>query len=306
MEGERMIHEQMFTEKYRPTTLTEVIGGDELRGLYDGICNDPWTLPNILLTTRSAGTGKTTIARAIIKDIGADSLFLNASDDRGINTIRDKVKEFAMTQGFTRTAPKVVHLDEADGLTKEAQESLRSIMEQYSSNCRFIFTCNNGSKIIEPIKSRCVQINLNNPPRDKIYQRLNFISVQEDMNLKSDTIDDIIEFFYPDIRLMINELDYLKHFGETSRRNVASEVYELLRKRKFTEARKLWISEQISPRLLVKEIYTRVMADDKLSKEQIVLAVEYVAETDFRIAMGSDAEITLANLAIKLVSAVFK
>jgi len=301
-----MIYEHMFTEKYRPKSLKEVIGGDEIRGLYEGIINDPWTLPNILLSTRSAGTGKTSIAKAIIADIGADSLFLNASDDRGINTIREQVKEFAMTQGFTRNIPKVVHLDEADGLTKEAQESLRSIMERYSSNCRFIFTCNNESKIIEPIKSRCIQISLNKPPKDKIHERLRFIVDQESMNIKDEEIDDIIEFFYPDIRLMINEIEYLKTFGKSNRRNIADEVYALLKKRKFTEARKLWIAEQTSPRLLVKEIFTRLMSDDTLSKEQVVVGVEYVAETDFRIAMGSDAEITLANLTIKLVSAVFK
>lgn len=303
-----MIHEMLLVEKYRPLTLSQVIGGDELKGLYDGISNDPWSLPNILLVTRSAGTGKTSIARAIIADIGADSLFLNASDDRGINTIRDKVKEFAMTQGFNRNAPKVVHLDEADGLTKEAQDSLRGIMEQYHSNCRFIFTCNNESKIIEPIKSRCISFNLNNPPKEKIHQRIVEIATSEGLNLKSDTIDSIIDMFYPDIRSMINAIDSIKYFGkyEGNPKAAYKEVYELLKKSHVTSARKLWISGQLNPRLLIKEIYWSVIGDETLDKSQITKAVEEIAEADFRIAMGSDAEITLANLAIRLASSAFK
>lgn len=296
----------MLVEKYRPRTLEDVIGGKELQKLQESLLKDPWSMPNLLLTTRSAGTGKTSIARAIINQLATDSVFLNASDDRGINVIRDKVKEFAMTQGFVKNAPKIVHFDEADGLTKEAQESLRSIMEQYSSNCRFIFTCNNESKIIEPIKSRCVQINLNNPPKDAIVKRLDFIAISEKIPIAFTDLQDICEFFYPDIRSMINELDSIKHFGTGQRRDVGSEIYGLLKQRKFTEARKLWIAEQVNPRTLVKAIYSLIMVDDDLTKEQIVTAVEYVAETDFRIAMGSDAEITLANLAFKLVGSVFK
>jgi replication factor C small subunit len=304
-----MIHDMLLVEKYRPQTLGGIIGGQQIEQLQKALKEDPWSLPNLLLSSRSAGTGKTSMAMAIIRQMNADSLFLNASDDRGINTIRDRVKEFAMTQGFSREAPKIVHFDEADGLTREAQESLRSIMEQYSSNCRFIFTCNNDAKIIEPIKSRCVIINLNEPPREKIFNHLKIIATAEEMGIKDDTLLEIVDMFYPDIRSMINALDASRILGidkVVNPRSVFEDVYSLLKQSKVTDARKLWIAKSANPRILVKELYRLVMADEKLTKDQITSAVEYIAEADFRIAMGSDAEITLANLAIQLASSAFK
>ena len=301
-----MIHKKLFIEKYRPKSLTEVISNEEVDSLYKLIKEKPWDLPNLILSTRSAGTGKTSIAKAIINDLETDYLFLNASDDRGINTIRDKVKEFAMTQGFNCNAPKIVHLDEADGLTKDAQESLRGIIEQYSSNCRFIFTCNNDSKIIDPIKSRCIQINLNNPPKNKILNHIKNINKIEEINLTDKEIEEICDTLYPDIRSMLNALESRKYLGKIDIKSYDKEIYELIKKLKFTEARKLWIEQQISPRILIKSIYNRIILDDSIGKQRTIRAVEIIAESDYRITMGADAEITLANLAFQLINDVFK
>lgn len=301
-----LIHNKLLIEKYRPKTLSEVIADKELDALHEIVKNNAWDIPNLILSTRSAGTGKTSIAKAIVNELNTDCLFLNASDDRGITTVRERIKEFAMTCGFNKNAPKIVHLDEADGLTKEAQESLRGIIEQYSSNCRFIFTCNNESKIIEPIKSRCVQYNLNSPPKEKIFQRLQYICTEENINLKSDVIENIIAFHYPDIRSMINVIDQYKYFETIDLTNSSEKIYNLIKNLKFTDARKTWVNEQIVPRNLIKYIYNAIIADKDISKDDIIRAVEIIAESDYRIAIGADAEITLANMSLQLINDIFK
>lgn len=303
-----MITDKLFTEKYRPVDLQGVIGGKDLASLTHLITTDPWSMPNLLLTTRSPGTGKTTIARAIIHDLKADALYLNASDERGIDVIRDKVKEFAMTKSFNSKAPKIVHFDEADGLTRDAQDSLRNLMEEYHHNCRFIFTCNNDNKIIEPIKSRCTVINLNNPPKDQIIGFLEHIVREEKVDLPVE-LNIIVENFYPDIRSMVKVIEQAKYFGTVeliTQRGIAFKIYCYLKEKKFTDARKYWLSSGISFRDAVKSFYELIMEDKDIDKSAKVAAIEEIAEADYRMAVGSDPEITFANLSFKLISHVFK
>lgn len=194
----------MLVEKYRPKTFEDVIGiPEEVINAVEG--------NNImhLLFTGTAGTGKTTTAKIIVSKLAPkDTLMLNASNDRGIDIIREKVKIFAMTNSNSGNI-KIVFLDEADYLTKDAQASLRNLMEEYSNTCKFILTGNYDNKIIEALKSRCSWFKFKLPEKDLINKRLRFISDEEKINIQDDAIIEITNKYYPDIRKCINVLQEL-------------------------------------------------------------------------------------------------
>jgi len=262
-----IIEKNLLTEKYRPKRFEEFIGGKEILGLKK-VRDSPFSLPNLLLVSKSPGTGKTSLAKLIIRETGADYLYLNASDERGIDTIRYKVKEFAVTRSFNHNSPKIVHLDEADGLTKDAQEILRNLIEEASNNCRFIFTANNLNRIIDPLRSRCFVIQLTNPPVEGIRERLEYICEKEGIEIDDKKLDKLIEIYYPDIRSMIKGLDELSKFGTLNiedSRNTVREIYELVKQRKFTKARKLWLSKQIDYPSALKYLSDLIYEDEEVN-----------------------------------------
>lgn len=305
-----MITNKLFVEKYRPQTFEDYIGNDTpvIAGLRKVVRENPFSLPNLIFES-SAGTGKTTLAKIIINELGADKLYLNASDERGIDTVREKVKAFASTVSFNSDVPKIVHLDEADGLTADAQNILRNIMEEYSSRCRFILTCNVISKIIEPLRSRCKVISFGKPARNEILARLQFICKEEDINIDDDSLNEIIDVNYPDIRSMVKALDIYKNLGELDTKkniNVADELYTLIKGRQITKARKLWNSNTVDFRSIVFQIYLKVWNDTSLSASDKISAIEIIAESDYRMVYGANAEITFANMAFKLMKILSK
>jgi replication factor C small subunit len=254
--------------------------------------------------SKSPGTGKTTLAKIIARELKADHLYLNASDERGIDVIRFKVKEFACTVSFNKNAPKIVHLDEADGLTKEAQDILRNIMEEFSDNCRFILTANNYNKIVQPLRSRCKEVQLISPPREEIKKRLEFICKEEKLKISSPDMDKLIEAHYPDIRSMINVLDSYLKFGILnieSAENINREIIALLKQKKYSEARKVWLSKQINYNDSVKIIFELLWNDPQIPKSSREPIVYEVAETSYRMAVGADQEITFAKMAFVLM-----
>ena len=184
----------LLTEKYRPQTIEDMIGFKPTFAIDED-------MPHLLLHG-SAGTGKTTLAKIIIKMLGADSLILNASSDRGIDIVRQKVIDFASTQSTTG-AIKIVFLDEADHLTNDAQTALRNTMEKYCKNTRFIFTANYVSKIIDPLQSRCILVKFDNIPKDAILNRLEYICKNENVPYEIDALKQIIEYTGNDIRSAI-------------------------------------------------------------------------------------------------------
>ncbi len=196
-----------WQEKYRPTKLDGIIS-DSVDKIKVYLSN-PSSIPNLLLISKSPGTGKTTTAKAIISELGCDSLVLNSSDERGIDTVRDSIKDFAKTIS-TNGMRKCVFLDESDGLTKPAQESLRNLMETYANNVFFILTCNDVDKIIEPLQSRCISIRFNSPDKLKIREYLMSIVEHEHMQYTTDALDKLIDMQYPSIRNCINYLQDLK------------------------------------------------------------------------------------------------
>ena len=201
----------IFTEKYRPSRLEDLIleGKDKLKKFLES----PQSLPSFIFYSSKPGTGKTSCAKVIINTLDCDHIIINSSDERGIDTIRDKVTRFAM--GLSSNASKrCIFLDEADGLTSQAQNSLRNLMETYASNCFFIFSCNDVNKIIEPIRSRCTEINFEKPDEEEIVGKLLKIAAAEELELPSvDFLNDLKEAHYPDIRSMVKILQELKQTG---------------------------------------------------------------------------------------------
>lgn len=303
-----MVVNKLFVEKYRPQTFEEFIGADNkvISGLSKIVRNDPFSLPNLIFES-SAGTGKTTLAKIIVNETGADCLYLNASDERGIDTIRMKVKEFASTRSFKNDVPKIVHLDEADGLTTDAQNILRNLMEEYSFNCRFILTCNQIQRIIEPLCSRCKIIRFGKPSRDEIRKRLLYICEQEGIDVDAATIDLLIDNHYPDIRSMIKALDAHKTLGDAliqSDGKIANKIYACIKLKKITEARQIWIDNPVDFRYMVNELFNCIWNDTELTAIQKINAVALICEMDFRMVYGANQEITFTNLCLQLMKIV--
>jgi replication factor C small subunit len=190
----------LWTEKYRSQTLDQYIGNTELKTTIGSwiLKND---IPHLLLYGK-AGTGKTTLAKLITQNIDCDMMYINASDENGIDTIRDKVKSFASTSTFQPL--KVVILDESDYLTINAQASLRNIIETFSAKTRFILTCNYVERIIEPLQSRCQAFKIETLSKPDIARHLANILETENVSYVINDVANIINNYYPDIRKIIN------------------------------------------------------------------------------------------------------
>jgi replication factor C small subunit len=193
----------LWIEKYRSQTLQQYIGNDAIKArIADCIANND--IPHLIFAG-SAGTGKTTLAKLIVKNIQCDYLYLNASDENGIDTIRDKVKGFASTASFQPI--KVVILDEADFLTQPAQAALRNLIEEYSAYTRFILTCNYVERLIEPLQSRCELHMLKPPTKGAVAKHVctNILEV-EGVTYDIQDVVTIVNMFYPDVRSIIKTL----------------------------------------------------------------------------------------------------
>ena len=190
----------LWVEKYRPSTLENYIGNEHLTSKVKHYL-ETGDLPHLLLFGK-AGTGKTTLAKILVKNIECDYLYINASDENNVETVRTKVKEFASTIGFKDM--KVIILDECDYITPNAQAALRNLMETFSKHCRFILTCNFVERIIDPIQSRCQSFQIIPPSKSDVAKHLHNILIKENV---IDTMEDIkvlIDSSYPDIRRVIN------------------------------------------------------------------------------------------------------
>ena len=190
----------LWVERFRPTQLENYVGNEHLKAKVERYIksND---VPHLLLYGR-AGTGKTTLAKLVVKNIECDYLYINASDENSVDTVRNKVRQFASTIGFKNM--KVIVLDECDYITPNAQAALRNLMETFSRHCRFILTCNYVERIIDPLQSRCQVFEIIPPNKKDTAVHLVKILEQEKLKYNAEDIKVLIDSSYPDIRKIIN------------------------------------------------------------------------------------------------------
>ena len=192
----------LWVEKYRPQTLEGYVGNEVIKNKVLDYLNQG-SIQNLLLHG-VAGTGKTTLAKLIANNLNCDLLYINASDERGIDTIREKIIPFASSLGFGDV--KIVILDEADYITPQAQATLRNTMESFSGNTRFILTCNYLERIISPLQSRCQTLEIKPPSKQDVAWRCVDICKEEKVDIDNIALKTIVNTYYPDIRKIINTI----------------------------------------------------------------------------------------------------
>jgi replication factor C small subunit len=272
----------IWTEKYRPDVLENYIGNDVIKAKLEEYIQTQ-DIPHLLFYG-TAGTGKTTAAKILVKNIDCDYMFINASDERGIDTVRDKIKGFASTVGF---APlKIVVLDEADFLGREAQPALRNMMEAHAASTRFILTANYVERIIDPLVSRTQVYKLTPPSKKDVAKKLADILKNENIEYDTKTIAQIVNVYYPDIRKIINTAQLQSRDGklqvsvdELIGQDVKLKVVDALTsnltlKDKVTEIRKIVADAQIQDFTELYRVlfdYVEQYAPNKIS--QAIIAI---------------------------------
>ncbi|OYT43557.1 MAG: Replication factor C small subunit [Candidatus Aenigmarchaeota archaeon ex4484_56] len=310
---------ELWTEKYRPYNLEDMVGQENIVKRLKSFV-EKGSIPNLLFTG-PPGTGKTTAAICLANELfGNKHNFCeyNASDERGIDTIRVKIKDFARTKPIGNAKFKIILLDEADALTKDAQQALRRTMENYSEICRFILDCNYSSKLIEPIQSRCVVFRFKPLTEEDLKKYIKKIETNENLKLTDDAIDMLFKESNGDLRRATNILQACASVDKNITENVVLEVVgkakikdveELLKLAidgNFIRAREklynITISQGVSSEDLLKQIYSYIFELD-LPDEKKIEIIKLLAEYEFRIVEGSNPviqlEAFLANLGWK-------
>ncbi len=301
------VEHSLWCEKYRPTKLEDYVGNDVLKEKVKQYIKEN-DIPHLLLYG-GAGTGKTTLAKLITKSIKCDVLYINASDDNGIDTIRVKIKNFASTVGFNGL--KVIILDEADYLTAAGQAGLRNTMETYSMNTRFILTCNYHERITEPIQSRCQSYAIHPPTKKDVAANLVKILQKENVKFDKESVVLLVNSHYPDIRAIINtaqrgvinaELKLAKE--DVLQGDIKSKLIDMLKntnkKQAFTDIRQLVADNSLKNFSdLYTEMYEKVDVYAGNAQGEVILAL---AEGQYQEASVADREICFMATIYKVLT----
>ena len=309
----------MWVEKYRPKKLSEIIGLKHVVESLQAFLKNPKTMPHLLLAG-IPGTGKTTVALCIARELFGDNwrtftLELNASDERGINTVRERVKGFSRYSraSFGDIPFALIILDESDQMTRPAQTALRRIMETSSRTSRFILICNYSNKIIEPIQSRCAIFRFSKLDETAMIEHIQNIAKQENLQLSINVAKKIIEYSDGDLRYAINSLQTAAAYGEgeITEQTVLQVVGEANPKQiqlilnralngEFMEPRKMMydlISKYgFSGSEIVKQLQRELMKVSYLSDSQKAELTNIIGEYDFRLTQGANSDIQLSAL----------
>ncbi len=291
----------LFTEKYRPTTLEGYIGNPIFRTDLEKWIEDG-QIPNIILSG-IAGAGKTTAAKLITENIDCDFIYINASDENGIDTIREKVKSFASTASFKPL--KIVILDEADYLTSAAQSALRNVIETFSLTTRFIFTCNYFERISEPIKSRLERYELSAPTKKELAIKCKEILELEEVEYDINDIALLVNQTYPDNRQTLIKLQSFSKSGKLIITSIQSQISKVsdslikaLKEKKFSDIRKIVIDLQLKD---FTELYT--LLSDRLNDYTSNIAVAwFIAESLHQSSSSPSKEITFLGLCSRIIT----
>ena len=309
----------IWVEKYRPDKIDDCILPTSIKKTFQGFV-DAGEIPNMLLSG-PPGIGKTTVAKALCNQLGADYYVINGSDEgRFLDTVRTNAKNFASTVSLTSESKhKVIIIDEADNTTSDVQLLLRASIEEFSKNCRFIFTCNYKNKIIDPLHSRCSVVDFSVNKRDKptiaaqFFARINHILDKE--NIKSDkkVVAELISKHFPDWRRVLNECQRYSVGGEIDSGILASfsdvsinDLTKNLKEKNFSEVRK-WVNTNLDndTTLLFRRIYDSLY--ETLVSSSIPAAVLILAKYQYQVAFVADQEINLlACLTEIMVECEFK
>ncbi|TLX83797.1 MAG: replication factor C small subunit [Thaumarchaeota archaeon] len=312
-----MTESTMWVEKYRPTKLSAIINQKEIIGSLRSLLKNTPEMPHLLFSG-SAGVGKTTASLCLAREILGDSwreytLELNASDERGINMVRDRVKKFARFSGLdTRIPFKLVILDEADEMTSDAQTALRRIIEDTARHCRFIIIANNISKIIEPLQSRCAVFKFTRISEDDVISYLEEICKKEKVKYNEDGLNTIYSYSEGDMRHSINILQATASLGTVDESNVKAsaglaktndvgEILKLALAGKLSEARNKMI-ELIKVYGMSESDFLKYLNEAcyKLKTAHLSEILESIAKYDYRLIIGTNPEIQLSALLAEL------
>lgn len=312
-----MIEQYLWVEKYRPQLIEDCILPSSIKSVFKEFIASG-ELPNFLFSG-SAGVGKTTVAKALCAEVGAEYLFINGSEESGIDVLRNKIKTFASSVSLT-DSKKVVILDEADYLNPNStQPALRGFIEEFSNNCRFILTCNFKNRIIEPLHSRCsvVEFKIDNKDKPKVmtqfYKRVIGILKTENVEYEDKVVAELINKHFPDYRRILNELQrysvsgkidagLLVNLGDES----YSELFKFMKDKNFTEVRK-WVGKNsdLDSSELFRKFYDKAV--DIIESQSIPQLILILAEYQYKAAFVADREInTMAALTEIMAQLRFK
>tara|TARA_Y100000748_G_scaffold169739_2_gene142022 strand:- start:16068 stop:16988 length:921 start_codon:yes stop_codon:yes gene_type:complete len=299
----------LWVEKYRPSTLDTYIGNDQLKSKV-AVYLESGDLPHLLLYGK-AGTGKTTLAKLLVNNIDCDYLYINASDENNVETVRTKVKNFASTMGFKDY--KVIILDECDYITPNAQAALRNLMETFSKHCRFILTCNFVERIIDPIQSRCQAFQVIPPNKQDVAKHLHNILTQENINYEREDLGLLVNSGYPDIRRVINgaQRQSVEGILTIDKQSIVENDYKLKllkiletqdKKSAFNNIRQLVADSKVTDfadlfRLLYDEV-------DTYGKGHIAACILVIAKYELSDAQVVDKEINAMAMLIELLGII--
>ncbi|MBU2052947.1 MAG: replication factor C small subunit [Nanoarchaeota archaeon] len=312
---------EIWTEKYRPSKFNELVGQDNIIKRVEALTAS-MNIPHLLFAG-PAGTGKSTLALIVVKELFKNNwrdnyLELNASDERGINVVREKVKNFARTKALGNVPFKVIFLDEADALTPEAQQALRRTMENYSATCRFVLSCNYSSKIIDPIQSRCAMFRFKLLEKKDIERIIRRISETENLTIPLESIEILYEGSEGDCRRCINILQSTASVSPSITPELISTIISSAKPKDikvvldyaiagdFQRAREklldVMLKESISGQDVIKAVQKEIW-NLPIEPEIKVKLTEKTGEAEFRIVEGSDPFIQLQALLASFVLA---